>query len=173
MDEQMDTPDEPRILELADLPMDAADEALVAELAALFEAADPVPDGLSERLQFVLALDEVFTEVAELTRMPVDAMAVRGETAMTRTETMSFAAESLTAMITVTHVEPDCVRVDGWIAPPMALEVRLRTQTDRMAAEVDESGRFSFESVPTGLAQLSFHGVEENGPAVVTPMFEL
>lgn len=160
---------------LANQPLDATDAALLADIARLYEEVDPVPPGLIERLSFALALDELCAEVAKMSRVPADLAGVRGDAAV-RTETMTFAAESLTAMITVTHVGPDRVRLDGWVAPAQSLQVRLRLQRGRLETLADAAGRFSFADLPDGFVQLSFHpetGGDDGGSAVVTPSFEL
>ena len=111
-----------------------------------------------------------------MTRVPTDLAGVRGDLAAVRTETLTFAAESLTAMITVTHVGPDRVRLDGWVAPAQRLQVRLRLQQGRLETLTDAAGRFSFVDLPDGFVQLSFHpeaGGDDRGSAVVTPSFEL
>src|SRR5512133_2262558 len=101
----------------ADRPLDATDDALLVEIAELFATVDPVPAGLTDRLSFSLALDEVYAEVAAMTRVTADVAGVRSEQADVRTQTMSFSAEALTIMVTVTHTGPDQVRLDGWVAP--------------------------------------------------------
>lgn len=164
---------------LADQPLGTIDAALLAEVARLYEEADPVPQGLVDRLSFGLALDDLYAEVAEMTRVPTDLAGVRGDPAAVRTETLTFTAESLTAMITVTHVGPDRVRLDGWAAPAQRLQVRLRMQQGRLETLADAAGRFSFADLPEGFVQLSFHpetgsdGGDDGGSAVVTPSFEL
>ena len=161
---------------LADQPLDTTDEVLLGEVARLYEEVDPVPHGLTDRLSFALALDELYAEVAEMSRVPTDLAGVRSDLAAVRTETLTFAAESLTAMVTVTHVGPNRVRLDGWVAPAQRLHVRLRMQQGRVETLADAAGRFSFDDLPDGFVQLSFHpetGGDYGGSAVVTPSFEL
>lgn len=167
-----------RIEESAARPIDATDEALLAELADLLTSIDPVPEDLVSRIQFSLALDEVYAEVAELTRMPADALAVRHDPmAGERTESLTFSAERLTAMVTVTRAD-DELRIDGWVAPAQRFLVRMRMQDEQREVETDDSGRFVLEGVPEGFAQLSFHRIGDDGApdgsdAVVTPLFQL
>ena len=161
---------------LADQPLDTTDAVMLGEVARLYEEVDPVPDGLTDRLSFALALDELYAEVAEMSRVPIDLAGIRGDLAAVRTETLTFTAESLTAMITVTHVGPDRVRLDGWVAPAQGLPVRLRMQQGRLETLANAAGRFSFDDLPDGFVQLSFHpatGGDGGGSAVVTPSFEL
>jgi len=175
--------------ELADQPLDRDDAAALARVRELYDVADPVPADLVDRVRFALALDEVFDEVARMGRVPLDAAGVRGEQAAgTRTETLTFSADRLTAMVTVSRIGPGQLRLDGWLAPPTAYRVRLRMHgggTHETVADAD--GRFSFERLEDGFGQLSFHpdevppGAQGSGAAggpdadsaVVTPLFQL
>lgn len=158
----------------ADQPIDGTDVAILGEIATLYDTVDPVPADLIERLRFSVALDEVFTEVADMTRTSVELTGARSETGV-RTETMTFSAECLTVMVTVTRMGPDRVRLDGWVAPAAPLPVRLRTAAGRIRTMADADGRFSFEDLPTGYVQLAFGagGADDTGQVVVTPSFEL
>jgi hypothetical protein len=62
-----------------DGPLDETDLALLDELAAVLDQVDPLPRDLVDRVQFSLALDEVYAEVARITREPSDALAVRSD----------------------------------------------------------------------------------------------
>ena len=131
----------------------------------MYDAADPVPDDLVERVRFSLALDEMFDEVARMTRVPLDAMAIRSDQpAGTRTETLTFSADRLTAMVTVSRVGAGRLRLDGWLAPPEALPGPAADPGRRPTREVlaDEQGRFSFDGLEEGFGQLSFHPVDDD-----------
>lgn len=175
------TNDESPLAELAGQPLDESDAATLGEVRALLEQADPVPGDLTERIRFAVALDEVFDEVARLTRVPMDALAVRGEPAVVRTETLTFSADRLSAMVTVNRVGTGALRMDGWLTPPGACRVRLRLQVGgEHETLADEHGRFSFDGLHEDFGQLSFHPVNEGGASagdlettVVTPLFEL
>jgi hypothetical protein len=160
-----------------DAPLDETDLALLDELAGVLDQVDPMPQDLVDRVQFSLALDEVYAEVARITREPQDALAVRSDPqAETRTETLTFSAERLTAMVTVTRGVDGTLRVDGWVAPETAVRVQLRMQDGPTLEAGDSSGRFVFEGLHEGFAQLTFHLDEgDEGPAVtvVTPLFQL
>ncbi|TDE99092.1 carboxypeptidase regulatory-like domain-containing protein [Occultella glacieicola] len=150
-------------------PLDDRDAAMLAGLRRFYEEQDPVPDGLVDRLKFAVALSELMTEVAELTRVPTVAAGVRSEVAVTRTHTLTFSAESLTAMVTVGH-SGTSARLDGWIAPPRELAVRLRMDGRELSTRSEPTGRFVFDNVPEGFVQLVF---EIGTTTVVTPLFEL
>ena len=158
-------------------PLDDVDASILEELRATYEDLDPVPDDLVERVKFSLALDEMFEEVARMTRVPVEELAVRGEpTSGTRTETLTFSAERLTAMVTVSRMGPGRLRIDGWLAPNESCRVRLRIQGKSSRETMsDDDGRFSFEDLDEGFGQLSFHPLGDDAPenAVVTPLFQL
>jgi hypothetical protein len=182
--------DERTLAELAAQLLDDVDAATMDQLRGVFDAADPVPHDLVERIRFSLALDEMFDEVARMTRVPQDALATRSDPAQeTRTETLTFSADRLTAMVTVNRVSLGRLRLDGWIAPAEPCEVRLRIQggADREVL-ADAHGRFSFDELEEGFGQLSFHpvadathvgtGVEgsqagRSDNTVVTPLFQL
>ncbi len=156
---------------LATAPLDHEDETLLRELDVLLRRADEVPADLVERVQFALALDELHAEVAEMTRLPLDALAVRADPAVeAATTSLTFRTDELTAMVTVTRTGDDRFRLDGWVAPPLPLRVVARMQEGVLEVISDESGRFVVEDLPGGFAQLVFH---HEGGAVVTPMFEL
>jgi hypothetical protein len=164
----------PEVARAAAEPLDETDLALLIEVAATLDVADPVPDDLVARISFSLALDEVYAEVAAITRVPDDALAVRSDpTAGMRTETLTFAAERLTAMVTVTRTGSDEVRLDGWIAPAAAVRVLLRMQEGTQEVDSDDAGRFVVEGVPEGFAQLTFVPVGDEAGTVVTPLFQL
>ena len=176
------TDDDPTLAGLADQPLDDLDAAALDRVRALYEALDPVPPDLVSRIGFSLALDELSDEVARMTRVPLDALATRSDRAAgTRTETLTFSADRLTAMVTINRLTTGRLRLDGWLAPSEPCVVRLRIQGggDREVL-ADAQGRFSFDGLTDGFGQLSFHpgsgrlGTEETGEnAVVTPLFQL
>ena len=174
------TDDDPTLAGLADQPLDDLDAATLDLVRSLYGTLDPVPPDLVSRIGFSLALDEVFDEVAGMTRVPLDALATRSDpAACTRTETLTFSADRLTAMVTVHRLPGGRLRLDGWLAPSEPWRVRLRIPggADHEAL-ADAQGRFSFDGLPEGFGQLSFHpgadaGSEADDTTVVTPLFQL
>lgn len=157
-------------------PLDATDLALLGDVATLLDTVDPVPDDLVQRIQFALALDEVYDEVARMSRVLDDALAVRSQlTDATRTETVTFSSESLTAMVTLSAAAPGRVRIDGWVSPPGVRRVGLRMQGHDDEVSTDESGRFVADTVREGFVQLVFHplGPDDQSGLVVTPLFKV
>lgn len=159
----------------ADAPLDRADERVLAEVAALLDTVDPVPAGLVDRVRFALALDEVYDEVAQVARVPEDALSVRSDMLeSTRTESLTFSSPSLTAMVTLSPVGPGRVRLDGWVSPVGARRVTVRMQGGSHAVVTDEHGRFVVEEIREGFVHLVFYPLAgDHAGLVVTPLFKL
>jgi hypothetical protein len=166
----------PRAAAEAAAPLDATDQALLDEIGSMLDVVDPVPADLVDRVGFALALDEVFEEVARINRVPEDALAVRSDLAeAVRTETLTFTADRLTAMVTITAAGRGRVRVDGWVSPAGVRRVSLRMQGSDEVVSTDESGRFAADGLRSGFVQLVFHALESEagGALVVTPLFKM
>lgn len=129
------------------------DLTLVRAVHDMYETLDPAPADLADRVLFRLRLEDLEFELMRLqgTLQPVGA---RGpETA----STVTFSAESLTVMVTVSDSGPQRHRIDGWIAPGGALRVELRTPRGVHETLADADGRFAFAEVPSGLVQIMIH----------------
>jgi hypothetical protein len=154
-----------------DGPLDEADLEILAGIRELFQAADPMPADLPERIRFSLALRDLEIEVARLAaEQDQQVLAVRGEE---QSRTITFDSDSLTIMIRIDQNRNGTVRVDGWLAPAQRREVELKTSNGSLSASSDEQGRFAFASVPRGTAQLVARpvgqGASGSGRSVVTP----
>jgi hypothetical protein len=155
----------------ADEPLEDADFGLLADIRRLFEAADPMPTDLPERIRFSLALRDLEIEVAQLAAeedRPV--LAARGAE---QSRTITFDSDSLTIMIRIDVNRDGTVRVDGWLAPPQRREIEMKTAANALNVASDDQGRFAFLRVPRGTAQLVVRpaGQESSagGRSVVTP----
>jgi hypothetical protein len=157
----------------AELPLDDEDQAILDRLAAVHTLLDPLPADLDERVSFAIALDTVDAEVARLS----DQLTVgSGARSSERTHTITFDADSRAVMITIADRPDSLVRIDGWLAPAAALQVELRLPEPAPSRIVtaDSAGRFAFDSVPHGIAQLLVQPPEgDASPRVVTPAFTL
>ena len=166
------TPDADR-LPSADEPLDDADFRLLDDIRKLFEAADPMPADLPERIRFSLALRDLEVEVARLAEEDRLAVAARGTE---QSRTITFDSDSLTIMIRIGADRDGTVRVDGWLAPPQRREIEMKTIAGPLTAASDEQGRFAFARVPRGAAQLIVHPAEPgsgDARSVVTPALVL
>jgi hypothetical protein len=155
----------------ADEPLDDVDFLLLDGIRDMFDAADPMPPDLPERIRFFLALRDLEIEVARLTEeADRPALAVRGAE---QSRTITFDSDSLTIMIRIDGNKDDTVRIDGWLAPPQRREIELKATAGSLTASSDEQGRFAFAHVPRGTAQLIVRppdpGPGGAGRSVVTP----
>ena len=142
--------------QLAGEPLDDVDATTLDQLRAVYDEADPVPPDLVERVRFSLALDEMYEEVARMTRVPLEALSVRSDqTAGTRTETLTFSADRLTAMVTVSRLGAGRLRLDGWLAPPEHCVVRLRHPGRRARARQSPTTADGSASTGSGRASAS------------------
>jgi hypothetical protein len=150
------------------------DDALLATIRRLFEAVDPMPADLPERIKFMFALRQLDAEVARLVRADDEArLAVRGPE---ESRTITFDSDSLTIMIRIDVGPGEGVRVDGWLAPPQCRRVEMRTADGSIVVMADMAGRFVFADVPRGTARVIVHAPEApqagapNGvKSVITP----
>lgn len=153
-----------------DAPLDDVDVRLLADMRRLWDEVDPVPAELFEQVRFAMDLTQLDfdLEVLRMSTAPQLA-AVRGEE---RARLITFDSESLTIMIS-TRANPDgSVRIDGWLTPAADHPVDLRMDSGIRSVTADMSGRFSFESVPAGMAQLMVRPAE-SGRLVTTPTISL
>jgi hypothetical protein len=161
------------VTDFADPPLDGDDLAILDRLAVIHGLIDPPPADLDERVRFAVALREVDVEVA---RLAGEVLVGSGARASERTRTITFEADSRTVMVTIVDRPDGLVRLDGWLAPAAPLRVELRFPEPAPARSLiaDETGRFVFDEVPHGLAQLLVHPPEgATGPGVVTPSLAL
>ncbi|HTR90557.1 MAG TPA: hypothetical protein VMI73_02320 [Trebonia sp.] len=154
----------------ADGPLDDFDFRLLDDIQEMYQAVDPMPADLPERLRFRLSLRDLEIEMARFVDEELSAAAVRGAE---QSRTITFDSESLTVMIRIEANSDGTVRIDGWLAPPQRREIEMKTTADPLNVTSDEQGRFAFTRVPRGTAQLIIRstgrGQNEAGPSVVTP----
>jgi hypothetical protein len=155
----------------ADESMDDVDLELLDGIREVFEASDPMPVDLPERIRLRLALRGLEIEVARLVAEDNQpSLAARGAEL---SRTITFDSDSLTIMIRIDPNLDGTARVDGWLAPPQRREIEMKTTADSLSVASDEQGRFAFASVPRGMAQLVVRSAESEqsgtGRSVVTP----
>jgi len=153
--------------------LDGLDAEILDGIRTLYTEVDPPPRHLVERVQFALELADADVEVFRLGLDHDLVTATRGE----QSRTVTFDSDSMSIMIRLSPGEHGRIRLDGWLAPPAARQVELRTRGSSLSTEADDQGRFVFDEVPHGLVQLAVNLVEESAPArrrvVVTPSIEV
>ena len=164
------TPPEPDRLRSAGDPLDKADFGLLDGIRELFQATDPMPTDLPERIRFSLALRDLEIEMARLADEDQLTVAARGTE---QSRTITFDSDSLTIMIRIDANRDGTARVDGWLAPAQRRDIEMKTAADSLTVASDEQGRFAFARVPRGTAQLivapADRGPSGAGRSVVTP----
>jgi hypothetical protein len=126
-----------------------SDESVLAKIKALFEAVDPAPPDLAERVRFAVALADLEAEAARLVEEAAFEPALtRGTSEESRT--ITFDSTELTIMIRIDPNADGTVRVDGWLAPARACRIEVSLRDGVLAVAADTDGRFAFPSVPRG-----------------------
>jgi hypothetical protein len=155
--------------------LDDLDLSILDQVARVHARLDPPPADLDQRVHFALALENIDVEVARLAEQALVGSGARGTE---RIRTVTFDSASLTIMVNIADAGRAGVRLDGWLAPAAPLRVELRTAggTSRSVL-ADDVGRFVFDDVAPGLAQLLVHPVDDGefrlAATVVTPSLTL
>lgn len=149
--------------------IDELDVEILDRIAGLHRRLDGPPDDFDEEMVFAVAAAELGAELARLEEQEL--VAARGGDE--RTQAMSFEASSLTILLTITDVDDDRVRIDGWLAPgaPHAVQLRTREGAADRRTVADGAGRFVIDRVRRGLTQVVVR--PDGGRSIVTPAFEL
>jgi hypothetical protein len=159
-----------RDIDPAGAAMDRVDLRILTDLLAIYDATDPMPEMLPDLVLFGLGVHDLDAEFASLVESELADSGVSGTRSVEHARRVTFASDSLTVMVVVNPQLDGSVRLDGWAAPGGRLHAELRVGESTMAAECDESGRFVFESVPAGPAQLVLHPTLDSDPTITLPV---
>jgi hypothetical protein len=153
--------------------LDGEDLTILGEVLEVFDRLDPVPASLGDRVKFALTVQALEGEVAQLQRLSAEGAGVRSVD-YARAQTVTFTSDSLTAMVTISALDAETVRVDGWVTGGR-VEVELRERSRSSFLETDADGRFVFERIARGLAQFVLRPLDSGIQArpVITPTIEL
>lgn len=153
------------------------DDGLLEDVAALYDAVDPVPEGLTALAVFAVTVEQLRAEMVELEHVATPELAARAHDAqereVVRTGTITFACEPVTVMINLSESPTGGLCVDGWVAPPAQYRIELYQPGESMAIESDPEGTFMLLDVPEGPSCLALQRVDGEGPTVCTPVIEL
>jgi hypothetical protein len=152
-------------------PLDERDLAILADLRAVLTVADPMPPDLGDQVQFALTVQALHAEIAELEQLPGEVVGARSVD-YTRVLTVTFTSESVSVVITITHLDNETARLDGWVEGPTN-EVELRGPTRTSTAPIDAEGRFAFPQVERGQVQFVFWPLTTDSKPVITPRMEV
>ena len=158
--------------------MDRLDLQILSDINGIYDALDPMPAMLPDVVLLALGLSDFDAEMARLVESEAGLVGTRASSApVEHARRVTFSSDHLTVMVAVEPQLAGSVRIDGWAAPGANLHVELRSGARVLTTECDESGRFVFDSVPVGPAQLILHPTNNSDAAismpVVTPAIEL
>jgi hypothetical protein len=141
------------------------DEFLLGRVRAMWRVVDPAPDGLAERALFAVELEHLDAEVLRMRQEP--ALAARAGDPL---RSVTFSTDELSMLLALPTLGDDQGRVDGWIVPGGGLRVELRLATGRRNTVADSRGRFAFDAVPQGPAQIVLHPTDGAAVALARPV---
>ncbi len=154
----------------ADAELDDADAALLARIAALYDALDPVPEHLADTLCLALALAELDADLAAFERSE-SGVGVRSSDYQ-RVTSLTFSVGTWSMLVNVTPLDATFVRLDGWVTGGGTARVELRERA-RSTVATAADGRFSFARVERGLVQFLATGSAPGARPVITPHVEV
>jgi hypothetical protein len=151
-------------------------DALYADLATMWDARDPMPAGLVDKVLVAIAtenLDEEYEllHLVERSRALEGARGVVGEAI-----TIAFSGGAFSLLLRVTEISEKLCRVDGWINPPRSMALKISQPNGTLHAAVDQLGRFEIARMPTGLTRfflVADDAADESERFFATPTFEL
>jgi hypothetical protein len=153
---------------------DLTDDDLLTGIRAHWESRDPVPDGMTARLQTAAALAASDTDLdMELMLLVERTEELTGaRSASTTAYTLRFAHEGVDLLLRVSG-DGNTSRIDGWVVPPSPINVTVLRDADVLASlEVGDTGRFELPDLPPGMLRLRLEPVDESTP-FITPAFEI
>ncbi len=148
--------------------LDELDLGILREVRWMWESLDPMPTDLVDLVRFAVQLDEVDVEVARI----AEHREVAGTRGAVRSRLITFTGERLDFLVNVQTRGDGTVRVDGWLSPPAAHDVEVRTPDGPQRTTADVEGRFALDRVPSGLMQFVIRPTDRSRP-VSTPTMTL
>lgn len=151
--------------------LDPVDAHLLEALRHIHEDLDPVPADLVDRVKFAMSVAALEAEVAEIVSSAT-LETVRG-TDYDRADTVTFASDGLSVMVSIEHGPSTKVDIVGWVSEP-DVEVELRERGRTRTTQVDADGRFTFAGVERGLVNFVLRRRSDAAaPPIITPAIEL
>lgn len=168
-------------------PLDRTDLRLLGDLAAIYDVVDPMPGLLPDLVLFSLdglgavgggvgdgsargPADDLDVELARLVESELAGLGPSGTRSVEHARRVTFASDNLTVMVVVHPHRDGSVRLDGWAAPGGGLRAELRSGDAVLSTDCDDAGRFVFDLVPGGPAQLVLHPTQLSDPTLTVPV---
>lgn len=151
-------------------------DPMLDELRDLWSVADPMPDGLTERVLAAVAMDDLDADY-ELLHLVERSNQLHGVRGSDDAITIEFSNGSFSVLLRVSTIDGGLRRIDGWVAPAKPMKVTVRAEQQTWVAAVGQLGRFEFAQLPGGLVRVlleSDDGVDEDAEQLfATPTFEI
>lgn len=158
-------------------------EPIFEDLSGMWDAVDPVPDGLIARMQAVsaaeaeLADSDLDYELMMLVERSSELAGARGSSAA---YTLRFTYDDVDLLVRAVGANgTPSTRIDGWVVPPGEITVRAQfvgrddaSGESEWESSVDGNGRFEFRDLPSGLVRLWLTPAT-GGKPIATPTFEI
>jgi hypothetical protein len=155
-------------------------ERVFDELEAMWTQRDPMPKGLVERMQAVVAAEVALADTDldyELMLLIERSTELAGTRGTATAYTLRFSADGLDLLVRAGGPSDlGTTRLDGWVVPPAPVTVRATQvggQELSWEVEIDEQGRFEFPELPRGLYRLWLGPRDDDAKAFGTPAFEI
>lgn len=150
-------------------PGDAADDELLVRLRAAARLHDPVPDGAVLAARSAIAYRDLDRQLAALTHDSWEHQLVGTRSTTTDARLLTFEADALVIELEVADT-PDGSRIVGQILPGPVSDLRVETEDDERAIEVDDRGRFVVTEVAGPRVRLR---IDAPDGVVTTPWIRL
>lgn len=150
-------------------------DPVLADLAALWQAVDPVPPTLVDTVLVAVETENLDAEY-ELLHLVERSRDLAGARSAGEAVTISFSTGAFSLLLRVSEAGGGQRRVDGWVSPPQSMQVTATQQQRSVSAVADALGRFEISRLPSGLTRfwlVSDSGSESADQSFATPTFEL
>lgn len=143
----------------------------------VWTTADPVPEGLVERMHAAVAAElevaatDMDAELLRLVSRDTELAGARGTAAYT----LRFSSGETDLLVRAVETGEGTARLDGWVSPPRVAQVTATTVPENgtaWTATSDDTGRFELTDLPTGMVRLHLMP-DAAGEPFGTPAFEI
>lgn len=149
-------------------------EPLFEALRSAYEVADPMPEGLTDRVLVAIALDDIDLEYELLTLVHRSEKLAGVRGGDEQKTVLEFTASGLTVLLRISPADGAHRRIDGWVSPAQSVSAVFWQEGAAQEAQVSSQGRFEFDAVPLGLSRLELLRTDDpDATAFRTTLFEV